>query len=268
MDEFIKSFNLTGVGFRFLVNGKTKTNSWKSGMLNIFFMLVCITYTISNFSYYFNRSFSEKYSQSNYESNPIIDMNNLSDFMLAFCQASTNNGTERDSIAMSAVDSTLQWHYYTRNPWLIENKIMINLTSCKKEDFPSFVSETYTIKLFENCLCAPSSALRDYNISYFFTDSYASYFYYKLFFKNSVVNNATALKYYSDYYRNNSQRLFTYFIDNQGNVDEDNGIPLSSYLNYDFTFLSPDVSQFSELFFSELEVNKDDNFFINSNNYY
>ena len=181
--------------------------------------------------------------------------------MIAFCQGTGGNSTLRDPIAMSAVESTFEWHYFIRNPWLIEDKVFINLTVCKPEDFPSIVSESYSVRLFQNCMCASKASLANYNISFFNTDTYASYFTYKLMFKNEIFNNPAAYQNYSNYYRNNPQRLFTYFIDSNANVNDYNS-PFTSFINYDFTYLSPDISYSSELYFSDLQVNLDDNYFI------
>ena len=199
MKEFLKYFDFGGANLNFQINRKEKVTSWQAGLLSLFFISICLCYTISNLYYYVNLSFTTNYSQINYNSQPIIKVDDLSYFMIAFCQGTGGNSTLRDPIAMSAVESTFEWHYFIRNPWLIEDKVFINLTVCKPEDFPSIVSESYSVRLFQNCMCASKASLANYNISFFNTDTYASYFTYKLMFKNEIFNNPAAYQNYSNY---------------------------------------------------------------------
>jgi hypothetical protein len=78
-------------------------------------------------------------------------------------------------------------------------------------------------------------------------------------FKDEVLNNPTLYKYYSDYFRNNSQRITTYFVDSQGNVDDLNN-PFTNFINYDYAYVSPDFTEVIDLFFSSLNMVLDDNF--------
>ena len=258
MKEFLEYFDAWGTNLKLQVNSKRNFTSWQAGIVSVIFFIIAFLYTLVQFYYFFNLFYTKKYSQTNYIQSPELNVKDLKQFMFAFCHGTASNSTERDPIAHSAVYSTLEWHYFIRNPWLFEDQVYINLTKCSSDDFPDFVRKTYTMRLFENCQCASYNQLKDYNFSYFFTDSYNSYFAYKLMFKDEVMKNETLYQYYSDYYRNNSQRVFTYFVDSQGNVDSLND-PFTNFINYDYSYLSPDFSSLTDLFFSSLDVSLDDN---------
>jgi hypothetical protein len=264
MLNFLQNFDLKGTKFQLQVNCDKRVSSWQAGINSLLFIITATLYTLVQFYYFFNLSYTKKFSQTNYVNNPQSNMKDLNKFMFAFCHGSADNSTERDPIAHEAVYSTLEWHYFIRNPWLFEDKIYIKLKECTKEDFPDFLRETYSMRLFQNCKCAGFDQLRDFNFSYFFTDSYNSYFAYKLMFKDHIINNSTLYQYYSDYFRNNTQRIFTFFVDSQGNVDKQDN-PFTNFINYDYSYLSPDFSAISDLFFSSLKVSLDDNFFISCN---
>jgi hypothetical protein len=179
--------------------------------------------------------------------------------MIAFCHGTDSNSTERDPIAHSAVKSSFEWQYKIRNPWSFESKVKIDLKTCEPNDFPQSVQETYKIRLFSGCMCVPSSKLKDYNITFFQTDSYYSYFSYKLMFKDEVLQNSTAYDYYYYYYKTNVQKLTTYFIDSQGNLNDVIN-PFNRYVNYEHDMINPEVSQNTDLLFSLLNVTLDNNF--------
>jgi hypothetical protein len=260
MKAFFEYFDVWGTNLKMHVNRKKNYTSWQAGIVSFCFFFIALAYILTQFYYFFNLFYTKKFGQTNYEQFPQLNVKDLKEFMFAFCHGTANNSTERDSIAQDAVYSTLEWHYFIRNPWLFEDKIFINLKECTHDDFPNFVKNTYTMRLFQKCQCASYNQLKNFNFSYFFTDSYNSYFAYKLMFKDEVVNNNTLYQYYSDYYRNNSQRVFTYFVDSQGNVDNLND-PFTNYINYDYSYLSPDFSVVTDLFFSSLNVFLDDNIF-------
>jgi hypothetical protein len=260
MKDFLEKIDFWGISPKMHVNNKKEISSWQAGIVSLIFILISSIYSIIQLNYYSNLFFTEKYSQTNYIASPQIHIKNFKDFMIAFCHGTGDNSTERDPIALEAVYSTFEWHYLIRNPWLIEDKVFINLTECSNDNFPDYVKDTYTMRLFNKCKCASYNQLRNYNLSFFFTDSYVSYFAYKLMFKDDIINNSTLYKYYSDYYRNNSQRVFTYFIDSTGNVDTQEN-QFSNYINYEYSFLSPDFNVILDLFFSLLNVNLDDNMF-------
>jgi hypothetical protein len=261
--EYLKFFDTWGANLNFQINRKTTVTSWQAGLCSLLYIVIALTYLIIQSYFYFNYSYTKKYSQTNYQPNPNIEIQYLENFMLAFCHGTASNSTQRDPIAHAAVSSSFEWHYFIRNPWLFEDKVMIPLHECTKDDFPQFVSETYTMRLFQQCQCISYDDLKPYNFSFYYTGSYASYFVYKLYFKDSVVADQNQYQYYSDYYRNNSQRVFAYFVDSQGDVDNYNN-PFNSYINYNYAYLSPDIAYSSDLLFSQIDVNLDDNLFVKS----
>jgi len=183
--------------------------------------------------------------------------------MIAFCHGVDGNSTNRDPIAHQAVYSTFEWHYTIRNPWNFEDKIMINLKTCEAKDFPEFVQNTYTIRLFKGCQCVPNEEIKKYNITFFQTDSYYSYFAYKLMFKDEILSNSSAYDYYYDYYKTNIQKLTTYFIDSQRNLNDEIN-PFNKYVNYEYDMINPEVNQNTDLLFSLLNVTIDNNYLISS----
>jgi hypothetical protein len=260
MKKYLEKIDIWGNTPTMHVNRKKEISSWQAGVVCLIFVIISSIYTLIQLNYYSNLFYTEKYSQTNHIASPQINIKNFKDFMIAFCHGTGDNSTERDPIAHEAVFSTFEWNYYIRNPWLIEDKVFINLTDCSYHSFPEFIKDTNTMRLFNKCKCASHNLLKNFNLSFFFTDSFWSYFTYKLMFKDNIVNNSTLYKYYSDYFRNNSQRLFTYFIDSTGNVER-NENQFSNYINYEYSYLSPDFNVVLDLFFSLLDVNLDDNMF-------
>jgi hypothetical protein len=80
-------------------------------------------------------------------------------------------------------------------------------------------------------------------------------------FKDEVLSNTTSY----DYYKTKVQKLTTYFIDFQGNLNDIEN-PFNKYINYEHDIINPEVSQNTDLLFSLLNVTLDNNFIFSGNN--
>jgi hypothetical protein len=165
--EFFKSFDPNGVNLTLRINRKNKLSSKESLYFYLIFVIFSLFYAINQFYKYFNLQYIDLHSSTNYNSRTILDYRSLNNFMIAFCQGTNSNSTERDPIAHSAVQSTFEWHYNIRNPWSFEDKVMIDLQKCQPKDFPEFVQNTYTIRLFSGCWCVPNDTIKNYNVSFY-----------------------------------------------------------------------------------------------------
>ena len=264
MKDFLEWFDNNGVSMNLFINRKSRSSSWQSGILNLNYLLISLIYILVELYLLFSQSYSKRNFTINYISNPNIKFRDLDDqFMMAFCQGNVDNSTSRDPYALSAVNYSLEWTYFTRKPWLIKNNVELKLKQCNDSNFkfPPYLSNQEK-KLFKKCQCISTETLNNYDLSYFFTDSYSSYLTYSLMFKNEVITNRTLYENYSDYYRNNPQRLFTYFLDSQGNLD-DSSNPLESFINYDYAILSPDNYKMVDILLSKIKVEFDENIFYN-----
>jgi|LauGreDrversion4_2_1035121.scaffolds.fasta_scaffold292053_2 hypothetical protein len=257
--EFLKFFDPNGVNLNFRINRKDKVSSKESAIFYLIFISFSFYYIFIQLFKYFNLEYINIHTSTNYNPKTILDSKSLSNFMIAFCHGTDGNSTERDHIAHSAVRSSFEWQYKIRNPWSFEDKVKINLKTCEPKDFPESVQSTYTIRLFDGCLCVPNDIIKNYNLSFFQTDSYYSYFAYKLMFKDEILKNSTAYDYYYDYYKTNVQKLTTYFVDSQGNLNDIKN-PFNRYINYENDMINPEVSQNTDLMFSLLNVTLDNNF--------
>ena len=263
MAFFLEKFDIWGSNINFLINKKESLKSWQGGITSLIFLSGVIIYITFQLYYWLTLSYTTKISQTNYISDNIVNINSLNDFMMAFCPGSAVNSTKKDPIVTESLNMTLEWHYFIRNPWLFEDKVYINLTPCTDDMFPTFLNETYSVRLFRGCSCAKKKDLDNYNITYFFTDTYVSYLQYVAKFNDNILNNSTLYQKYFDYYSLNTPRLFTYFIDSQGNIDNYDD-PFDNYINYQYSYLNPDTSVQTDLFFNRLLVKSDDGFIGNS----
>ena len=267
MAYIFEKFDIWGSNINFLINKKDSLKSWQGGITSLIFLSAAMLYIAFQLYYWLTLSYTTKISQTNYISNNIVDIQSLSDFMIAFCPGSASNSTAKDPIVTESLNMTLEWHYFIRNPWLFEDKVYINLTQCTDDMFPSFVSNTYDVRLFRGCTCARKEDLNQFNITYFFSNSYVSYLQYIAKFNDNILKNNTLYQKYFDYYSSNTPRLFTYFIDAQGNIDDYKN-PFDNYINYQYSYLNPDASVQTDLFFNKLTVQSDDVFIGNGKIYY
>ena len=265
MTNLLRAVDISGSNFSFLINKEEYSKSWQGGLLTLIFILPSLLYVAFQLNYWLTYSYSTKVSQTNYINNNIVNIDKLNDFMLAFCPGSASNSTYKDPLVIESLNMTLEWHYITRNPWQLEDKQMINLTLCTDDMFPDFLAETYDVRMFRGCTCAKKADMDVYNITYFFTDTYTSYLQYTTKFNDEINNNDTLYQKYYDYYRANTPRLFTYFVDSQGNID-DFEQPFNNYINYHYSYLNPGKSIQSDLFFNKLIVKSDDSFIGSSKN--
>ena len=129
---------------------------------------------------------------------PYISFGDNDISMFAYCLGSATNSTDRDPIIINALNYSANRKYSNKMPYLITGRQDIPLNICKKEYFPKDMMSRYSFKDFENCMCVKTSDLVQ-NISYFFTDSYYSYYDFEVKFNDNIKSNRSLYNYYVDY---------------------------------------------------------------------
>ncbi len=263
--NILESFDFWGVDFTFLNNTKTRRTSIKGGILSLISIILSIIYIFNEFYNWLSVSYYTKYYQSDFERMPEINLIDYPKFMLAFCIGTENNSTVRDDSVIEMLNRTLTWSYVVRTPWLMEKSVNIPLETCKKSMFPKESVNSLTFRMYQNCLCADSSKLSQFNISYSFTDTYHSYLNYIINFRDDILDNDTRIL--EAYYHliERQSRNFIYFVDSIGKIDDHSENFFSNYMNWKVNYLNPDVYYLSDVFLSRVEVKIDDNFFVPGN---
>ena len=263
------AFSLTdlfGSGFSFKMNMQDRIYSWKGGVLSLILILFSIIYTVECVLNLINNIYTNKNVKMFFVNLPEIDISDNHNFMFAYCLGSNHNSSQaHDPIFDNSINYTLRWRYVTKFPYLIKGEVPMKTKKCSLDLFNKSVVNHYDFKYYDGCTCVTPDVL-NYNVSYFYSDSYFSFYDFEARFNDTILNNETLYNYIVSYFKNNSPIANFYYVDTIADIDQFIK-PFSYYMNFHTQTLNPTSQMISNLYLNNIYMQIDDNVIITSKIY-
>ncbi len=223
----------------------------------MFYIFVC--YYISYEIYYFYLNpFKQEYIVETVLQ-PKINLKDYENFMMMSCKVDAiNNNISKLPQIDEIVEETLKLNLIYRIPKYVRQKVKLKIKPCKRGMFPGkIVTKRLYEQLYQDCKCVPHESLRDYNMSFFFSDSYFTFLEYSYKYKDEVFNNKTRLQEAYDLLLKAPTTTEFFFVDTSAEEININH-PFKFYFNTQLNFLNPDFVIYSDIWLKKIQMTLSD----------
>ena len=247
------------IGFKY--NGTSNIRSTPGACLSLLFIIYCVYYfVIESFNYAVNTR--QELYQVQQISQPIINFSDYPNFMLMHCKVDASNSTRSNMPEIDElVDETLTIQMITKIPQFVKQEIKIPVSQCTIDMFPPKIMNE---KLFKNyyqyCKCVSNSMLRNYNVSFFYSDTYNTYLEFTTQIKQDIFNDKTKLSAAYKVFEKDPPISEFLFIDANAEPPTSK-TPFSFYLNSQFAYMNMNSISYSEVLLKQIHMRSDPNIF-------
>ena len=255
--NFFNFMDLFGYGFYFKMNKQDRIYSWKVGVLSYIFITGSLIYIISTCIKWYNNIYTTKSLKQVQVSLPYVRLSTNYDFMFLYCLGTQNNSTERIPIVKDSMNFTFKWRNVYKFPYEINGEVPIEMKKCSLDQINNNVSNRFSKRHYDGCLCATVDTFFE-DVSYFFTDSYYTFYDLQVKFNDSILNNKTLYNNMVDYFNNNTPVGYFYYVDTSADIDAYTK-PFIPFINFHSQVLNPTSQVISNIYMTNINMHIDDN---------
>ena len=146
MKKILKKLDFLGSSKSFLIKSKIRNRSLKGGLTIVLLILISIFFIIFELYKWFNLEYTITNFSYFYDRRPSIQINHSS-FMIAFCIGSEKNSTLFDDEIEGLFNETLSLVSTIRLPYESKTKLNIPISKCTQKSFPKSTINEFQIKL-------------------------------------------------------------------------------------------------------------------------
>ena len=260
LGDTVRWMDLFGSGFDFKMNMHDRIYSWKGGILSIILIICSLIYTIVCCFNLINNFYSSNSVKLLIVTLPQVQLSSNDNFMFAYCLGPNLNSSQaHDQVFDNSINYTLAWRTVSKLPNIINGEVSLKFKRCTFDKFNRSVVNRWNFKYFEGCMCVTPEDLK-YNISYFMTDSYYTFYDFEVKFNDTILNNKTMYNQIVNYFNNNTPVGNFYYVDTSADIDKYTK-PFTYFMNFHSQMLNPSSQVTSNLYLTNVKMEINDNIF-------